>query len=214
MVGLQENCPLLPREIESPLSVTKRKRASWPGSDIAKYFFFGRIGEQFRPGRFWPSELFNLNVLWNRNFFDGFTNLDQLCSTCFRVRFKFSPLCSIVGGTVVIDVAQQQIISGLMDDDANIAGDPHRPEVRITGAVKAMKLHSRMSGIELQVKRRRLHALLFLASEFRKAVCERVCDSKLHYKLDFTLFRKFAQAPTFLRPISRSCADDGREFVP
>ena len=51
----------------------------------------------------------------------------------------------------------------------------------VPGLVQPVKTHARISRIQLQVEGRRLDGLLFLASQFNKAVCEGIGDSEFYY---------------------------------
>ena len=66
-----------------------------------------------------------------------------------------------------------------MHDDADVAADPHRPEIRVLGIVDAMKLKSRPVRLGLQVEDGELRLLLLvarrLAERSGKGVSEDCC---------------------------------------
>ena len=58
--------------------------------------------------------------------------------------------------------------------------DPHRPEILVFGFVEFVETQARIGRIQLQVKSRGFHDLLFLASEFGLAVGEGIGDAEVH----------------------------------
>ena len=52
-----------------------------------------------------------------------------------------------------------------MDDDANVAVDPDRPEMRVTRSLDTMKFQPWGGGVHLEIERRHLCRLLLLAGE-------------------------------------------------
>jgi hypothetical protein len=65
-------------------------------------------------------------------------------------------------------------------DQPNIAAHPNRPESPILGFVELVKLQTRMRWVQLEIERRSLDGLLFIAGQFGEAVRERVGNSKFH----------------------------------
>ena len=58
------------------------------------------------------------------------------------------------------DIGQQEARLGLVDDDADVAADPHRPEMRIAGRSMRWKLQPWRRRVHLQVECRSLGSLL------------------------------------------------------
>jgi hypothetical protein len=67
-----------------------------------------------------------------------------------------------------------------MDDQSDITTNADGPEVQVPCGTQLVKLHARARWIQLQIERRRLDGLLFIASQPREAVGESVCDAELH----------------------------------
>ena len=69
-----------------------------------------------------------------------------------------------VGIVVVADIGEEEARLGLVDDDADVAADPHRPEMRVAGAVDAVEVQPGCRRVHLQIERRGLGRLLLLRS--------------------------------------------------
>lgn len=82
---------------------------------------------------------------------------------------------------MVSDVAKQQATLRLVNDQANVAADAHRPEIRVSGAVELVEAQTLACWIDLQIKRRGLGELLLLASQFAQASGEGICNSEFHW---------------------------------
>ena len=110
-------------------------------------------------------------------------NLHQLHRPGLGVDFQLVPLCPLIGFNAVIDVAKQQAVARLVNDDAKVAADPHRPEILAPGVAELMKTHSRVGQIQLQIKGRGFHGLLLVAGQFGEAVGEGVGDAEVHISM-------------------------------
>jgi hypothetical protein len=60
-----------------------------------------------------------------RHFLDSLPDLDQLCRAGARMPLDPPPLRPRIGLVVMIDVAQQDALLGLVHDQANVAADPY-----------------------------------------------------------------------------------------
>ena len=80
----------------------------------------------------------------------------------------------------MIDVAEQEAGSGPVDDQPDVATDPHGPEVLVLRPVDLVQLQARVRRVHLQVERRCLHRLLLVTGQLRETVGEGVGDSELH----------------------------------
>ena len=67
-----------------------------------------------------------------------------------------------------------------MDNQPDVIADPHRPEILVLRLVQLMELHPRIRRVHLEVERRRLDRLLFLACKAREAVGEGIGDAEFH----------------------------------
>ena len=95
---------------------------------------------------------------------------------CFQLA-TFRPVVSLV---VVADVAEQDARLAPVNDQPDVAIDPHRPEILVLHLVELVEAHAGIGWVELQVERRRLDGLLFVASQSGEAVGERVGNAKFH----------------------------------
>jgi hypothetical protein len=106
----------------------------------------GHVGEQCRLGR---RRLLDLDVLRHLDFEHLLANLDDLHRPGLRVALDspaFGPLVRLV---VMIHVAEQQAGIGLVDDQPNVAADPHRPEVLVLRSVQLVEPHPRIRRVHL-----------------------------------------------------------------
>ena len=107
-------------------------------------------------------------------------DLDQLRRAGLGMRLQLAPLGPVVGLVVMIDVAEQQAASRLVDDQPDVAADPHRPEVLVLRLVELVEAHAGIGRVELQVEGRRLDGLLLVAGQAGEAVGEGVGDAEFH----------------------------------
>lgn len=121
-----------------------------------------------------------LDVLRNEDLLDTLADLDKLRCAGGRVHFQLAPLGPLIGLVVVIDIAEQQTASGLVDDQTNVTADTHRPEVRVFGSVELVEAHAVASRVNLQVERGGLGGLLLVARQARQAGGEGVSDAEFH----------------------------------
>ena len=96
------------------------------------------------------------------------------------MRLQFAPLRPVISVVVMTDVAEQQARIALVNDQPDVAVNPHRPEVLVLRLVELVEAHSGIGGIELQVERRRLDGLLLVAGQSSEAVGEGVGDAEFH----------------------------------
>jgi hypothetical protein len=67
-----------------------------------------------------------------------------------------------------------------VDDQADIAADPDRPEVLVPRRVQLVKTEARAGRVQLQVKRRGLDGLLLVAGQAGQTVGKGVGDAEVH----------------------------------
>jgi hypothetical protein len=67
-----------------------------------------------------------------------------------------------------------------MDDDADVAVDPNRPEDIVSGAIEFMKLQTGLGNIQLQIERGGFRRFLMLHRQAHQAVLKGVGDSEFH----------------------------------
>ena len=81
---------------------------------------------------------------------------------------------------MVIDVAEQDARTALVNDQPKVASHPDGPEVLVPCLVELVEAHPRIGGVKLQIEGGRLDRLLFLACEACEAVRECVSDQEFH----------------------------------
>src|SRR3989304_4287354 len=94
--------------------------------------------------------------------------------------FQLALFSPAVGRVVVIHIAKEETFAGLMDNYPEVTTDPHRPEVFVFCIVELVELHARIGRVQLQVKGRSLHGLLFFAGQFGEAVGKCISYTELH----------------------------------
>ncbi|WP_245490357.1 hypothetical protein [Mesorhizobium sp. M7A.F.Ca.US.011.01.1.1] len=78
------------------------------------------------------------------------------------------------------DIGEHQASASLVHDDADVAGNPHRPEIRILRFVDPVELKTRLIGIRLQVERRQFRLLLLVIGELGEGRRETVGENGGH----------------------------------
>src|SRR6266567_7053966 len=94
---------------------------------------------------------------------DGLVNLDELRGPRLGVRLEPAALSPAVSRVMMIDVAEQQAVACLMNDQPDVAAGAHRPEVLVFGAVDSVEVHARLRWVELQVEGGGLDEFLLVA---------------------------------------------------
>ena len=103
------------------------------------------------------------------------------------------PRGPLIGLVVVIDIAQHEAAVHAVNDQPDVAGDPHGPEVLVPRLVELVQFHARLRRVELQVEGGGLDGLLLVAGQAGEAGGEGVGDAEFHQAspaMSFTLPRK------------------------
>ena len=87
----------------------------------------------------------------------------------------------VVGLVVVIHVAKHQAVLNPVNDEPDVAADPHRPEVLVLRFVEFVKAQPWRRRVQLQVKGRGLDQLLLVARQAGEAGGESVRDSEFDH---------------------------------
>jgi hypothetical protein len=87
------------------------------------------VGEGAASGR----RCFRSGACGSGDFLDGFAKCDELGGAGFGVDFKLAAFGPMVGGIVMIDVAEEKAVLRAVDDDADVESYPDRPEVGVFG---------------------------------------------------------------------------------
>ena len=156
---------------------------------VAEQIVVRRAGEDRGPRRCWPASHrvlagrrnVHLYIPWHLNLADRLADLDELRSSRRRMPFQSPSFGPLIGGVVMIDVAEQEAGSGPVDDEPDVATDPRGPEVLVLRPVDLVQLQARMRRVHLQVERRGLDRLLLVAGQPDEAVGEGVGDTELHH---------------------------------
>ena len=158
------------------------------GHAVAQQIVVRRVGEERRPrrrrsasrGPFGGRGDVHLHIPRHPNLANRLADLDELRSARRRMPFQSPSFGPLVRRVVMIDVAEQDAGSGPVDDQPDVATDPHGPEVLVLRPVDLVQLQARMRRVHLQVERRGLDRLLLVAGQLREAIGEGVGDSELH----------------------------------
>jgi hypothetical protein len=118
-----------------------------------------------------------LHIDWDDDLLDRLAYFHQLRCAGFQLA-ALRPLVSFI---VMANVAKQQAHFAAMNDQPDVAVNPHRPEILVLRFIELVEAHARIGRVKLQVERRRLHSLLLIASQTGEAVSEGVGNSKLHF---------------------------------
>ena len=90
----------------------------------------------------------------------------------------------------MIDKAEKKTRIALVNDQTDVAANPHRPEILIFRLIELVEAESRTCRVQLQVEGCALDQLLFLAGELGEAVCESVgnADVRGHLYLFISIY--------------------------
>jgi len=80
----------------------------------------------------------------------------------------------------MVDIGEHQAAARLVDDDADVPADPHRPEVRIRGLVDAVDLQTGAVRLPHQRERRQLRLLLLVIGKLGEGGDEAVGEDGGH----------------------------------
>ena len=111
---------------------------------------------------------------------DALANFHDLQGAGLRMRLDPAALGPAIGVVVMADIGEQQAAAGLVHDDADVAADPDRPEIRVLGIVDPVVLKPRPVRLGLQVEDRELHLLLLVAGKLPERGCEGVGEDGRH----------------------------------
>jgi hypothetical protein len=121
--------------------------------------------------------------LVNGNFFDAFADFYQLGRAGAGMALNFAPHGPIVGGIVVIHIAEQQAGGCFVDDESYVAADAGRPEVGIPGALNAVELQAGVRRVELEVESGRFHRFLLLGGQLLQTILKCTGNAKFHKRI-------------------------------
>jgi hypothetical protein len=107
-------------------------------------------------------------------------NFDDLDRAGSGMRLDPPPFRPGIGGVVMVNIGNEKALVRLMHDQADIAVDPRRPEVRVLALVDPMQLETFAGAIHLQVEDARLYCLLVHAREAVERRSEGVGDEEVH----------------------------------
>ena len=96
------------------------------------------------------------------------------------MRFQPAALGPQIGVIVAVHIAEDDVLPGSVQDNAQVEVHPRRPEARVLGAGHTMQAEARMGDVGLQVKGSSLSRPLLLIGESGQADRECVSYAKLH----------------------------------
>lgn len=106
------------------------------------------------------------------------------------MRLQFASFRPVVSLVVVVNVTEQKGCIALMDDQANVAANTHRPEIFVLRFVELVKAHAGVGRIDLQIERGCLDRLLFVASKASEAIGECIGDAEICHAGGRTRYEK------------------------
>ena len=81
---------------------------------------------------------------------------------------------------MVIDVAQQDAVCSLMNNQPDIFTNAHRAEIRVSWLVEFVELQTGMRRIELEIERCRLDGPLLVARQSSEAIGKCIGNPEFH----------------------------------
>jgi hypothetical protein len=185
------------------------------GHAVGQQFLVAVAGEQrlqHRDG--WRCEWqFRLHIHGNEHLLHRLADFDPLRGAGPWVRLQLAPFRPVIGPVVVVDVAEQEARIALVHDQANVAADPHRPEIPVPRLVQPVQAHAGVGRVELQVEGRGLGRSLLVAGQARQAIGEGVGDAEFHHDSPVVVDRPTVELPRSAS--SRKCilARGDLEFI-
>ncbi len=110
---------------------------------------------------------------------DGLPGAGRPADARRAVELALDPL-RCAGWRKMVHLSQGKAPRGPMDDQADVAADPYRPEVLIPRLVEFVKREAGVGRVDLQVERRGFDGLLLVAREAGETVGEGVGDAEVH----------------------------------
>ena len=114
------------------------------------------------------------------DFLHALAHLDDLDRAGSRMRLDPPPFGPGIGVVVVADIGDQQAVARLVDDQADVAIDPRRPEIGVLALVDAVQLETVAGRVHLKIEDARLHRLLVQAGQPVERSGEGVGDQEVH----------------------------------
>ena len=143
---------------------------------VAQQLVIGQVGEQQGLGR---RLYLGPHVHWHRNLLHDLPQFHQLGGAVGGVHFQLPALRPPVGVVVAAYVAEDDILPGPVQDDAQVQVHPGRPEIRIAGSGQAVQAEARLGKVGLKVEGGGLGRLLLLVGQPGEAGGERIGYAEL-----------------------------------
>jgi hypothetical protein len=112
------------------------------------------------------------DVEGNLDLTNRFADLDDLGSTSDGMGFDLAPRSPVVGGIVMIDVAEHDAALNPMEDQPDVTARASRPEVFVLDVVEPVAMQTRVGRIDLQFKRGELGSFFLFTTELIQAGLE------------------------------------------
>jgi hypothetical protein len=116
----------------------------------------------------------------DRNLANGFADLDDLGCVSDGMGFDLATQGPVVGGGVMLDVAEHQLVRDPIEDQGDDRSATGRSEVLVLDIVKSVALQPRIGGIDLQLEGGELGRFLLFSTELLKAEVEAVGEEEGH----------------------------------
>ena len=147
------------------------------GDAVSQQLFVGNVGEQ---ERLWRRRNRGFDVHGHRDFLDHLAQFDQLGRSGGGMGLQLPAFRPAVGIVVAPNVAENHIVAGAVENDAQVEANAGRPEIGVLGVGQFMHAQSGLRRIGLQVKGRGLDRFLLLIGQPPEAGGKGVCDAKVH----------------------------------
>jgi hypothetical protein len=94
--------------------------------------------------------------------------------------FYLAPRSPVVGGIVMIDIAEHQAALNPIEDQTDVTTGTGRPEVLVLDAVETVALQPRIGGIDLQLEGGEISGFLLFSTELLMAGLEAFGEEESH----------------------------------
>jgi hypothetical protein len=147
-----------------------------------------------------------------RDLLHALARLDDLDRAGLGVRLDPAALGPGIGVVVMADIGDEGRVAALVQDQADVAIDARRPEVRVLALVDAMKLQAVAGRIDLEIEHARLHRLLIRRREAAEGGGEGFGDEEGHCHL--TCSDQPISASSIRRSVAHLRSSESRDKIP
>jgi len=155
------------------------------GEDIVRPFLGDAVAQQRvardtikEEQRFARDGRGSVDVIRNRDLAHRLADFDELSGAGGGVCLELAAFGPGVGLVVMVDVAEEERVVGLVNDEPDVGTHSHGPESPIARFVQFVELHPGRGGVQLEIEGGGLDGLLLVTRETGEGVGECIGDAE------------------------------------